>query len=587
MFGNSIAAPKAVLSHKERIQAKLDAEAQKSARAASNRASILNHQEEKTISEVATIETTASFRNRGIVMVDIYRRAENAPVNPKAKQNLNGQDDNEQFYNGFLSPATRRNVERLLSVWLTAIELEADLKKNNKEVNAEKVFSTFVTLTLPCSQIHTDNTIKEVILHPFINWLKENSNEVYKHGQKKGQKKGFGVECFFWRAEPQKNTNIHFHVICDKYVPWECIREKWNQSLERLGYVSRYAMIQARKYKDGFVLNKTRYAKDVEEFKSITTSAINSGIVPDHANNIFKGYLKVAVLRKKLPNDKMFEQCAIEQQKITYQKALDCGFMNPPSTEIRAIQHLESVAAYVIKYVAKKPIEKALKPNQEIKVNSEGKTMLYTYEYINHPDGEVEPVVAKYEEYKPKFEERKINGRIWGCADKLRGFKAKDGDQVEVDECGRTFLVETNTQESVEPDINLSIKKPVATMKYFSKVVGYKEVFLTSQGHDSKIFVSPVIDEDITTLKYINKMREFVGEHELEAIKKRIGPAFEKMRGEIIPLRPEKMGYKPKSNGKPAITKHADILRDYAPELYLQYKAYYEHIFNCIYRQAA
>jgi hypothetical protein len=258
IFGNHLPVPKKpLLSRKHKLEARAEKiQAAKDAKAAKKHA-IMNSMAERTTTQIATIETTASFRNRGLVMVDIYRRESSAPINPNAEKNLNNLNGNDSAYNGYLSPATRRYVERMMSVWLTSIELNNELRKGKKEVNLEKVFPTFVTLTLPSAQVHTDNTIKEKVLNPFIKWITANSSETYKQGPKKGQKKGFGVSIYFWRAEPQKNTNLHFHIIADKYVPWEAIREKWNHYCENLGYVSRYALVQKRKLRNIYQLQRT------------------------------------------------------------------------------------------------------------------------------------------------------------------------------------------------------------------------------------------------------------------------------------------------------------------------------------------
>jgi hypothetical protein len=178
---------------------------------------------------LGTFEGTAKFKNNSLTTVDVYRRNGSKPVdNENRIKNLLNQDENGSAYNGYLSPATKRNLEQMLQVWLTAIEVNVDLKSQRKRVDESEVLPTFVTLTLPSQQIHGDNDLKEVLLHPFLDWLKQSSEEYYKRGGNRGKQKGFDVKGFFWRAEPQKNGNIHFHVLVDRYIPWDRIREKWN-----------------------------------------------------------------------------------------------------------------------------------------------------------------------------------------------------------------------------------------------------------------------------------------------------------------------------------------------------------------------
>jgi hypothetical protein len=614
IFGKPIAEPKKpLLSKKQEIearQAKIQAAIE--AKAAKKNA-ILYATAERTTRQIATIETTASFRNRGLVMVDIYRRESNTPLNPNAEKNLNNLNGNDSAYNGYLSPATRRYVERMMSVWLTSVELNNELRKAQKEVNAEKVFPTFVTLTLPSVQMHTDNAIKEKILTPFITWLTSSSSETYSKGPKKGQKKGFGVSVYFWRAEPQKNTNIHFHIIADKYVPWEAIRNQWNQFCERLGYVTRYANVQKWRHRNGFVLDTDKQAADVEELRLISKNALETGEIPNRINETFEKYLKISLEYNEPLDDAILMEAAEEKQKATYQKAVDCGHTNPPSTEIRAIQNLDSVTAYVIKYVAKKPTQKPLAPNQELKFNDTlGRDCVYTYETKLNPltnqmeqlEVNMQYYQATPEEiknnpeacYKIEFEERKVNGRIWGCADKLRGFKPAEDVITETDDIGRTYIVGhkiksiDNEGQEIEKVVETE-KKAVPVMKYFTKIVNYREVIMTEQEGKVNIFVSNAIDEDQVTMAYIDKIVTYIGKDEVERISKEIGPSFEKMNGKIIPFRTEKMGYPPKKDSKgklkPAVVKHQRILADNSPELHRQYTAYYKHIYNCLYGAAA
>jgi hypothetical protein len=263
----------------------------------------------------------------------------------------------------------------------------------------------------------------------------------------------------------------------------------------------------------------------------------------------------------------------------------------------------------VIKYVAKKPEEKPLGKNQEVKFNEAlNREVVYTYEdRLNPETGQMERIEVNMQYYtytteemknnpescfKKQFIDRKIKGRIWGCADKLRGFKPADDIITETDEIGRTYIVGRKITEinedgqEIQKTVETS-KIAVPVMKYFTKIVNYREIFMTEQDGKTNIFVSPEINPDHATMAHIDKMVNYIGKEEVERISREVGPSFEKMRGKIIPFRPEKMGYKKKPNGKPAVIKHAKILQDNSPELYRQYMMFYSHIFNCLYNQAA
>lgn len=82
----------------------------------------------------------------------------------------------------------------------------------------------FVTLTLSSAQVHTDDEIKHKLLNQFLIEAR----------------KKWGVINYLWRAEAQKNGNIHFHILVDKFIPWSELRDTWNRIQNKLGYVDRY-----------------------------------------------------------------------------------------------------------------------------------------------------------------------------------------------------------------------------------------------------------------------------------------------------------------------------------------------------------
>lgn len=98
------------------------------------------------------------------------------------------------------------------------------LEKGELKEKPKKSRLTFLTVTLPMPQIHTDETIKKVILNNFLNKLR-----YYKKDLK-----------YIWRAESQKNQNIHFHLIMNLYIDKKICDRLWHDSLELLGYITSY-----------------------------------------------------------------------------------------------------------------------------------------------------------------------------------------------------------------------------------------------------------------------------------------------------------------------------------------------------------
>lgn len=98
------------------------------------------------------------------------------------------------------------------------------LDKGELKIKPKKYRLTFLTVTLPAKQIHTDQEIKSVVLNNFINKLRYHKKDLK----------------YIWRAEPQANGNIHFHFILNLYVEMKLCDKLWHDSVELLGYVTEY-----------------------------------------------------------------------------------------------------------------------------------------------------------------------------------------------------------------------------------------------------------------------------------------------------------------------------------------------------------
>lgn len=147
-------------------------------------------------------------------------RYDNGPrhqVSPKSQSNLT-----RGIFKGYISTESGRVIRKRLEAWIKAVHINADV--NSTYCRPQHSGIVFATLTLPSTQQHDDNEIKSRVLMPFIQQLKR------KHG----------VGEYFWSAEPQRNGNIHFHCLFDRFIPKESLNDLWLTATNHLGYFSRY-----------------------------------------------------------------------------------------------------------------------------------------------------------------------------------------------------------------------------------------------------------------------------------------------------------------------------------------------------------
>lgn len=135
--------------------------------------------------------------------------------------------DREKAYNGQITKKTMAKTSANIRAWLNVIN------EGNRTTQGKKLQIVMITLTLSSKQdwegIETDKYIKSKLLEPFLKWLRSEWDIVH----------------YFWRAEPQANGNIHFHILTDKYIDKEKIQTKWNYLQNRFGLLRDYK----KKYK--------------------------------------------------------------------------------------------------------------------------------------------------------------------------------------------------------------------------------------------------------------------------------------------------------------------------------------------------
>lgn len=399
-----------------------------------------------TTQTLANMTTTATIKPHSLTISVSFKKTNRNSISDK---NLLQETDRQGDYNGYLSPNTKREIKKRLDNWLTAIAENVDFKHLPKEMNRLQVYPTFVTLTLPSKQVHNDSTIKERCFLPFIEWLCNDSQEL----DRKGQLKGCGVNGYFWRAESTKSGNIHFHLIIDRFVPWDRLRKKWNQFIERLGYVTRYANRMKAIYAEGFVLNPKIQISEVKRLRKVAERFNETRKIPKKCTQRLLDVINEAVrLNRKIDEETLY-LVAENIQNDAYFAGKFNDWSDPNSTDIKKVDNISSLASYVTKYVAKDVETEPLAENQTIEVENNKKYLVTTT-----MDGEF--TLRDKVEYKPVFLVRKVGGRLWGCSDNLR--------QKEVDYPKYIAIEEERVMDN----------DPKAVQRFYNRTIDKNEVVI-------------------------------------------------------------------------------------------------------------
>lgn len=141
------------------------------------------------------------------------RRHELLLINKQPKQD---------FTTGRLGKSAKTGMRRALN-WLFLIS-KVKWCRNEITGSMYPMKNNFITLTLSDKQRHSDHEIKQVLLKNFIDGLRRRYPSI----------------SYVWKAEPQKNGNIHFHIITDHFIPMSYVNRLWNGIQRRHGYIDKY-----------------------------------------------------------------------------------------------------------------------------------------------------------------------------------------------------------------------------------------------------------------------------------------------------------------------------------------------------------
>lgn len=217
-----------------------------------------------------------------------YNRFENYTKTKSERQRFNEENLRHNSNHGDISKKASRKIRNSID-WL--LYLAADKKAYSKKAGKYYNFKImFVTLTLSSTQMHSDFEIKEKLLNQFLIEIRKKWN----------------CHKYLWRAESQKNGNIHFHIIFDKFVPWQWIKHIWNRIQNKLGYVDKFAKNQHEKFRAGFFYDK---------------------------HNRYKRTYK--------------------QQLKSYKEGISGNWYKPNSTDVHSIKKIKNISSYLAKYCTK------------------------------------------------------------------------------------------------------------------------------------------------------------------------------------------------------------------------------------------
>lgn len=371
------------------------------------------------------------------------------------------------LYNGWLNSAAARSMRSILMNWTQAIQMHS----SKYAVDSQRIYPILLTLTWPCVQFVSDYDAK-ICLDKFLSLLNRKEDTRYEAEKRRIKGEYPGRDCkeirqtklveaysihsralrkYLWRAEPQKNGNIHFHVVLDQWIDKDEARKRWNEAVEELtGAVSMYQRERQRYFRVTHAVRndpQTIYSDKPSDWKStrpfvyrgyrfrvdFDAIKLKAASIQDRIKNalelnrepflmeegvVLKPIFKKAFKDYKAPTVKSLYIAAEQLQFNAFCKAVDNEFLDPPTSRIESMRKVSSMASYLAKYMAKPSVREVTN-----KVDLEKEAQKPGYEWVGEKlfDDQQQEVLP--EQTSMETEGRRIHGRIWGKSRSLNTIK--------------------------------------------------------------------------------------------------------------------------------------------------------------------
>lgn len=126
-------------------------------------------------------------------------------------------------YTGELTQGVKKRLTKTIETFILCTKEKTIYSQKLKRRVRYRI--NFISLTFHATdEIITASEATVLCLEPFLKHLRQ----VY------------GVVNYIWKAEYQKRGQLHYHIITDRFIPWQAIRAKWNELQERAGYMESY-----------------------------------------------------------------------------------------------------------------------------------------------------------------------------------------------------------------------------------------------------------------------------------------------------------------------------------------------------------
>jgi ribosomal protein L28 len=241
-------------------------------------------------------------------------------------RSANMREQQKKVYSGRLTAGAKKRLTKAITLMVQGTRRRWISNPVTKKQSLHHL--TFVTLTVSDSTKKLDGkTAYKQLLSGFLQWLRKTK----------------GVNTYIWKAELQKNGQIHYHVTCPDWIHYREIRNKWNDLQKKAGLLDAYFEKKGHYDANSTDVHKVYRIKDVAGYlvKEIAKSCQNEktlgGKVWDCTCNLSKAKYFDAYMKEETY---LFMETAVNENLCTKYSAERFTIYRFNCTEERIEEHL-------------------------------------------------------------------------------------------------------------------------------------------------------------------------------------------------------------------------------------------------------
>jgi len=166
-----------------------------------------------------------------------------------AAHNFFSDGEKVAYTSGSLSKGAAKRLKRALELLVDVSPTKTFIKPSTMQKFQFKL--TFATLTLPFEQGDiTDTRIVHECLGPMLRKMRRR----------------WGMRHYVWRAEKQKNGNLHFHITSNVYMPYDQLRDEWNRCLNELSFIDQFEKKHGHRHPNSTDIHSVRKVRDIAAY---------------------------------------------------------------------------------------------------------------------------------------------------------------------------------------------------------------------------------------------------------------------------------------------------------------------------------